>query len=450
VTEALVAGSGLVRVSVVAGERRVDLALPGAVPVAELLPELARAVGVLDAQTVHGGYRLVTAEGRRLSGEAGLTFQGVEDGGVLTVAAGVDDPAPRVYDDIVEAMADAVETGLSPWQADAGRRTALSSAAVLLALGALALVLQRPNLVAGVGAGIGALLLVAGALVLARVQREPETATTLAWGSVVYAVVCGIASAPAGPLLELPVALAGAGAVVAGVIGSLVLLEQRTLLLPAIAVGAVFAAASGVLAVSDFRAASVYTVALVLAVLAGSALPWAALGSTRTRVEQAHSDAEITADPREIIPQAVRDDARLGHEVLLAITATIGLLLVLVSPLAVSLGRTGTLVAVAACLVIMLRTRQYRVGTEVGLGLLSGLAGLVAIVLSIIVLHAEWRSALAVLLAATGAVLLVLTLVPSPPSVRRGRMGDLAELLALVAMLPLLVFAIGLVGAVQT
>ena len=50
--------SGLVRVTVASGTRRVDLVLPGSVPVAELVPELARSVGVLDAATVYAGYVL--------------------------------------------------------------------------------------------------------------------------------------------------------------------------------------------------------------------------------------------------------------------------------------------------------------------------------------------------------------------------------------------------------
>ena len=77
-SQAPVGTSGLVRVTVTSGTRRVDLVLPGAVPVAELLPELARSVGLLDAATVYGGYRLVTAEGRELASDSGLTLQGVE------------------------------------------------------------------------------------------------------------------------------------------------------------------------------------------------------------------------------------------------------------------------------------------------------------------------------------------------------------------------------------
>ena len=125
--------SGLVRVTVASGTRRVDLVLPGAVPVAELVPELARSVGLLDPATVYGGYRLVTAEGRELSTDAGLIIQGVEDGGLITVTAGVDERPPRVYDDVVEAMTDVVEEDLQPWAPGAGRRTALWAAGLVFA-----------------------------------------------------------------------------------------------------------------------------------------------------------------------------------------------------------------------------------------------------------------------------------------------------------------------------
>ena len=92
-SQAPMSASSLVRVTVASGTRRVDLVLPGAVPVAELVPELARSVGLLDGATVYGGYHLVTADGRRLANDAGLMIQGIEDGGLITVSAGVDDPA---------------------------------------------------------------------------------------------------------------------------------------------------------------------------------------------------------------------------------------------------------------------------------------------------------------------------------------------------------------------
>ena len=194
--------SGLVRVTVASGTRRVDLVLPGAVPVAELVPELARSVGLLDPATVYGGYRLVTAEGRELATDAGLIIQGVEDGGLLTVTAGVDDRPPRVYDDVVEAMTDVVEEDLEPWAPGAGRRTALWAAGLLMALGAVALLIQRGSLLAGVAAAVVSAALATGAIVLSRAQRDSEAAVAVAWMASLYGARGRPDARHRGPLLR--------------------------------------------------------------------------------------------------------------------------------------------------------------------------------------------------------------------------------------------------------
>ena len=448
-SQAPVSTSGLVRVTVASGTRRVDLVLPGAVPVAELVPELARSVGLLDAATVFGGYRLITAEGRELAGDSGLIIQGIEDGGLLTVTAGIDDPPPRVYDDVVEAMTDVVERDLKPWEPASGRRTALVAAGLLMALGAVALLIQLGSLLAAVAAVVVAAALVVGAIVLSRVQHEAETAVAVAWMGAVYAAVAGLMLVTDGSFFGLPVACAGAGALVAGLVALVGLGEGRTLVIPPVVVGAIFLATGLVMNAAAFDPAVVLTTALVLVVLAGSVFPWLALGATGTTVDQLYSVADITADPEEIDPVRVGADARVAHEILVAVSATVGLLLVLIAPLAVSLGLSGTLLAVLACLVVMLRTRQYRTGSEVLVGLVSGIVGLVSVAVSLLWLHPDWRPTAAVALAATGAVLLLVTLLPSTPSVRRGRFGDVAETAALVALLPLLVLAVGVYSAIR-
>ena len=106
-------------------------------------------------------------------------------------------------------------------------------------------------------------------------------------------------------------------------------------------------------------------------------------------------------------------DARVAHQILVATSATVGLLLVLVAPLSVSLGLSGTLLAVVSCLVVMLRTRQYRTGQEVMVGLGSGILGLVSVAVSLLWMHPDWRPTVAVTLAATGALLLAVSLVPA-------------------------------------
>jgi hypothetical protein len=102
--------------------------------------------------------------------------------------------------------------------------------------------------------------------------------------------------------------------------------------------------------------------------------------------------------------------------------------------LAVALGLAGTGLAIVCCLVVMLRTRQYRTGSEVLTGLVSGILGLGSIAVTVLLTRPEWRPGAAVVLAVAGAVLLMVTLLPSTPSVRRGRLGDIAETVSLLAL----------------
>ncbi|GAA1799521.1 type VII secretion integral membrane protein EccD [Nocardioides hankookensis] len=448
-TQAPVA-SGLVRVTVASGTRRVDLVLPGAVPVAELVPELARSVGLLDPGTVYGGYRLVTADGRELATDAGLVIQGVEDGGLITVAAGVDDEPPRVYDDVVEAMTDIVEHDLRPWSPAAGRRTALWAAGLFMALGAVALLIQRDSLLAGVAAVVVAAALVTGAIVLSRAQREPEAAVAVAWMGALYAAVAGLMLVTDAQFFGPPVAAAGGAAMGAGLICLVGLGQGRALVLPPVVAGAVFLITGLLMQAADFDPAVVLTVALVVVVILGSVFPWLALGATGTSVDQLYNVADITAEPRPVDPGRVGADARIAHEILVAVSATVGLLLVLIAPLAVSLGLSGAILAVLCCLVVMLRTRQYRTGPEVLVGLVSGIVGLLSAAVAALWLHPDWRPTIAVVLAGAGAVLLAVTLLPAAPSVRRGRLGDVAESVALLALLPVTVVAVGVFAAIRS
>ena len=450
--------SGLVRVTIASGSRRVDLVLPGSIPVAELVPELARSVGLLDASTVYGGYRLVTQEGRILANDAGLTMQGIEDGGLLTVTAGVDEKAPRVYDDVVEAMADVVENELQPWEPAAGRRTALGAGSILLGLGALALLLKGESLLGGVAAAVIAALLVVGGIVLARAQDEPEAGVVVSLIAALYAGVAGLLLAPGDlpgwswPLDDAfftdPLLCAGLGVLAVGLVAVVGLQEGRALVIPAIVVGAVLVASSVLIRVASLEPSTVFTVLMTLVVLAGSIFPWLALGVTGTKVDQLYSLHDITADPDEIDPDEVADDARVGHEILLAVSATVGTLLVLFAPFAVGRGAFGTVLAAVCCLAVMFRTRQYRTGSEVLAGLTSGILGLVSVAVSMLLVHDGWRAGAAIGLAGVGAALLALTLVPASPSVRRGRMGDVVEMVTLLALLPLMVLAAGFVSAV--
>ena len=278
-----------------------------------------------------------------------------------------------------------------------------------------------------------------------------DGALDFAGGTVVHinAGVAGLMLVTDDPFFGLPVSAAGGGAMLAGLACLVGLAEGRALTIPPVVVGAIFLATGLVMQAATFDAAVVLTTSLVLVVVAGSVLPWLALGATSTSVDQLYSTADITAEPRPIDAARVQADARVAHEILVAVSATVGLLLTLIAPLAVSLGVAGAVLAVLCCVVVVLRTRQYRTRSEVLVGLVSGIAGLVSTGIATLWLHPDWRPAVAVVLAASGAVLLAVTMLPSAPSVRRGRLGDVAESVALLALLPLLVVAIGVFAAIR-
>lgn len=441
--------TGLVRVTVRTDERSADLALPAAVPVAELVPEIARTLGALDPTSSHRGFALHQSDGSVLSATSGLTFQNVHDGAVLVLAPATDGRR-RVYDDVVEAMADVVESTTSPWEPAAARRTALVAATALLGLGALTIALERPSVVAGALAGVVALVLVTAGIVLARLEREPEVAVVLGWSATAFAAVGGFTALDDGGLLGWPLAAAGgAGAVAAG-LTAVGVVERRVLLAPGVVVGALVALTSSIVASTDIGAGQAYLTLLVVLTIVSSALPALSLTLVGGGAAQPQDPTVQVEDPDEVSYEQVRASARTGHDILLALTVATALLLLLVAPLAVSLGVTGALATACVAVVLLARTRQLRSGTEVGVGLVGAGAGLLAIALSVLVLQPEWRLALVIVLVVAAAATLVLTLVRSDASVLRGRLVEVVELASLVTLLPLYVIAVGIVAAVRS
>lgn len=221
-------GLGLLRISVVAGGRRVDLAVPPALPVAELVPEAARALGLPDG--TYAGLRLAPLGAGPLADDRGLAAQGVPDAAVLVLT---DEAvvAPVVQDDPAEtAAAAARELPSRPVPVGA------LAAGVLAGLGVTALLvpgLQR--LPPGVPAVALVLAALAGAL-LPRVALAPLDALPADPGPVVDRVlrahrmiVAGTAGLAVAVALCVPaVASAGpAGAVLALAAGVLLLVRSR-------------------------------------------------------------------------------------------------------------------------------------------------------------------------------------------------------------------------------
>ena len=458
-------GGAVVRVSVTAGSRRVDLHLPGVAPVAELVPDLARCLGVLDPALAVGGYRLVTHDGRWLAGEVGLGGQGVDDGALLTLTPQADVEAPRVHDDPVEVMLEVLHSDYAPWRRAYGRGVALAAAALLLGGGAVAL-LGWVSAYAGAAAALGAAGLVAAGVLFSRMSAPAGLVATVL--AAAYAGVAGVRFADPGAgwwgwpvaadLIAGPLVASGAAVLGVGLVAAVGLDRSRALTTPVSAVGVLLLVSGAVLGRVAIDPATWFTALLTGVVLVGTCFGWWVLG-----IVGAVAGAPLLAgppsggdDPGDAVgvdaagvdAAGVARVARLAHQTLLGVLVVVGVTLASLSPFAVQCGAAGTALALACGAAVMVRTRHFRVGAEVWVGLVAGLAGLVSVFVAVLVLHPTWRGAAVAVAGVVGVAAMLVGVSRGPTPVRLSRWLDLAEGAVLVSLLPLLTLASGLVSRV--
>ncbi|MFC7530387.1 type VII secretion integral membrane protein EccD [Actinoplanes sp. GCM10030250] len=159
--------TGLARVTINAPQRRVDVALPEHVPLAELLPDVLRHAGedLADEGEKHGGWLLRRADGVTLREGQDLHHQGVRDGEVLHLVPAADEWPELDYDDVVEAIAEGARRRGGVWTPATTRTATLVAAAVPLTLGLLPLLASAGRNSTGfVGLGLAALLTLTGTI----------------------------------------------------------------------------------------------------------------------------------------------------------------------------------------------------------------------------------------------------------------------------------------------
>ncbi|MEO5983407.1 MAG: type VII secretion integral membrane protein EccD [Pedococcus sp.] len=438
--------ASLIRLSVTSGTRRADLGLPGGVPVAELLPELARELGVLDLDSASQGFRLVRHDGVPVDADRSLAAQGVEDGFVLHLEPAGEPLELKLYDDVVEAVSDLVESQFAPWTPEHSSRSALAAAVVFFLAGAFALFTARANgaLVLGMSAAV-ALLLVVTATVLGQARRQPLPATALGLVAVLYAAVAGSAVTTEGTVWGGPLMYAGAGAVVVGAVGAALATQHRALLAGAAALGGTLGAIGAAMGPLGWAVGSVCAVTFAVAVIAGNLLPWFAMSWTRLSGNPPRTEAEIFADAPEVERAHVQRQVLGGHELMLVTGVVVGLLAIITAPRAAATGVAGTILGGVGFAAILLRTRHSRTRSAVLLSMVVGILGLATVALSAALYHPQWRPAVGVVLAGAAAVVVALALVAPRSRVRLGRLADTLDVMCLVALLPLSLAVVGLI-----
>lgn len=225
--------NGHSRVTVVSPDRRVDLSLPGSVPVGDLMAHL------LDLCTDHQDRTRALAWMLRPVGGAGLTWASsldsarVRDGAILELCPRSGAAAQSIVEDVRDATEDAVDQTVGTW-----RRQDTTTMAVLILAVLAGIVLALPTLWAATsGSGVPIAIALAGALLCGclsaarrglAVAAHVLLATGLAWVGAIVIVATAPGALVADPLTSATraalagVAILGSAAFVARAVPRLV------------------------------------------------------------------------------------------------------------------------------------------------------------------------------------------------------------------------------------
>lgn len=394
-TTASAAATGFCRVTIVAPDSRIDVALPEDIPVADIYPEILRLSGQSPAEGAPVGYHLVRRDGTVLDSARSFAAQRILDGDVLSLRPFAESLPPAVFDDVSDAVATAVTRDRRLWGDSLLRGAGLIGSGVLLTLMAFVLWFADPlrhdmHGLPGILAGVAGLLLVALAAVRARVYSDRVSAVALGLGALPNVMVAGSGLLPLedghgiGRLQFL--------------LGCVAVLVAFTVLIAATPdrdgpfVAVAFAAAVGTLLtfiaiVSDIPPVEIAAICAPVAVGLVAFLPGLSsrfarlpIGYTAPQSGSMRYDDDPDATPDTAGPvdaERIAAQARRGHEMLVGL---VGGCAVLVLGAATVLGFSdsgwGQLLALATGLAMLLRARLFRYTSQVSCALVAGLGAL--------------------------------------------------------------------------
>ena len=236
--------TGVVRVTIAAPLRRIDLALPERSPVAEMLPGLLRHAGekLADEGVLDGGWVLRRADGTAVEGARTLGAQRVRDGEVLHLVPRRVQWPELEYDDLVDAIAGGAGRTGRLWGPRHSRLAGLTTAAVAVLLALVAVLRAGPPWPDPGWAALAlAVVLLAAGTALARALGDAGTGAVLAALALPSAFLGGgLVLGDSVPLADFgaPQLLAGCSALlVAAVFGYLGAVDRAALFTTAATVG---------------------------------------------------------------------------------------------------------------------------------------------------------------------------------------------------------------------
>ncbi|MYV47611.1 type VII secretion integral membrane protein EccD [Streptomyces sp. SID2888] len=385
-------GLGFCRVTIVAPDSRIDVALPDDVPVADIYPEILRLSQQSPAESAPVGYHLVRRDGTVLDSSRSFAAQRILDGELLTLRPFAESLPPAVFDDVSEAVASAVTRRHTLWSGDLTRAAGLAGGGVLPTLLAFVAWSADPRHdmhgLPGILAAVAGVLLVVLAAVRARVYDDRGSAVALGLGALSNMGVAGSGLLPLADgqgIGKLQFLLACAAVLIASVVltvcspsgdGPFVAFVFAS----AVALVAVFA---GILA--HWTPTEVAAVCAPVAVGALAFLPGLSMRFARLPIGfEPPSSTSRGAYDTESVPhepvdaERVEAQARRGHELLVGLVGGCALLAVgAAAVLGFSDGVWAQLLALATGVALLMRAHLFRYTAQVAPVLAAGLGALV-------------------------------------------------------------------------
>ncbi|MFY1688250.1 type VII secretion integral membrane protein EccD [Plantactinospora sp. WMMB782] len=453
--------TGLVRLTVAAPARRIDLTLPDRSPLAELLPALLTHAGesLADAGTATGGWVLRRADGAVLEPARSLAGHRIRDGEVLHLTPARTDWPELEYDDLVDAITTGSARLGGSWGPRYTRASGLAVAALAVLLSLVALLRAGPPWPAPAGwaTGAAALLLAAGVL-LARAGGDTGVGAVSALVALPLAAAGGgLALAADRPLTGLGaphLLAAGAALLLAALVGLFGVVDRAALFVAAATVGLLTVAAGWLTTLDALDAADTAAVVAGLGLVLSPAL--------------AGLSIRLAAMPMPVLPRGAADLVRAAPQppraavyaavlradsLLCGMVGGLALVVATCQVLLVRAGGTAT-VTLAAVLTVgfLLRARLYPIARQRAPLLLVGLTGAVGLVGGPVMAD---RSDLLTLvgpglvLAGALVALLAVRYSTGSPGPRLSRYAELLEVLVVLTVVPLLCWVLGLYGYVR-
>jgi type VII secretion integral membrane protein EccD len=450
------------RVTVVAPRTRIDVALPADVSVADLLPmllEMAKEV-TPDGGARHGGWCLARLGEGPLEASRTLGTLGVVDGDLLQLRRRSDNPPPPLYDDVVDAIAEATPDSYRPWTKETAHRFGHAAAGLALLAAAAAVLLGGPigggsGLVAAIAAGVTAVVALSVGVVITRTYQARTTGVLVAAaGGLPMAFVCGLYIVPGGP--DATNLLLACALLLILALGAILLLNVGiTTFVAGATAGLLGAIAFAVASLLDAPGAGIAGATAAVALAALTILPRITIQLAKLPLPHVPSNAEdLREDSGFPDYRVIEQRAGRAHEYMTGMIIGCGLTAAVAAIIAAGSGNVwGMAEGACVALVLLLRGRTYANGSQamalLGTGILTAAGLLVGWLLEA---DATQRllwvfGALVVVAVVTLLVGIVFPERRFSPVLRRS--VDVIESLLIVAVVPLALAVLNLYSALR-